>query len=527
MKKQKLKNYLKIGILSFGITLLTTNCQKDDNLETKVSELKSHSLDEMTLTDFLNSNPYQTFKETVPNKGGNNLSYRSINPKNDYEFNSSKVLTTNLDGEKTYNAAIRKTDGSDQDYNLNLMIKENSLDTRTYIVKHAKDGSNIIIQPVNFSPNIPTTPDGYSCVGVGWSATTPCPCAGHTSSSSCSCSTPPNHTSGTITVCWDEPIVIPNIPIGRGGTHIAIGGNAGGPGEPIKHTQPPKIYIYEGEEQCFSSGECTPPLYWAQVVAENENIDEFIEDSFFDDQIFIDQDFKDNLCLKSVYDAMGKATAFNNYLQNFDSDMAVADLRFTADDNFGDNFEDYTNAMAITSPPINSNEIIITFNTDTSTTGDITDKPDVFKAVAMIHELLHAEMYRKMLDAVRAAEISGNNLNWANWTSEQFYNDFLDSLENKYFGIFDYFTRYNYGISVGSNPNDWQHEQMAEHYRDVIKQALTDYDSTLTNAQKDALSWIGLNEANIKAWQSLTQPERDTINNTITQIKNTFPNGCN
>lgn len=144
----------------------------------------------------------------------------------------------------------------------------------------------------------------------------------------------------------------------------------------------------------------------------------------------------------------------------------------------------------------------------------------------MIHELLHAEMYRKMLGAVKAAEISGNNLNWANWTSEQFYNNFLDSLENKYFGIFDYFTRYNYGIPVGNNPNDWQHEQMAQHYRDVIKQALTDYDSSLTETQKEALSWIGLNKANIKAWQNLTQPERNSINNTITQIKNTFSNGC-
>jgi len=67
---------------------------------------------------------------------------------------------------------------------------------------------------------------------------------------------------------------------------------------------------------------------------------------------------------------------------------------------------------------------------------------------------------------------------------------------------------------------------MAQHYRDVIKQALTDYDSSLTETQKEALSWIGLNKANIKAWQNLTQPERNSINNTITQIKNTFSNGC-
>jgi hypothetical protein len=246
------------------------------------------------------------------------------------------------------------------------------------------------------------------------------------------------------------------------------------------------------------------------------------------EEITLDNSFVNNPCLKSVYDQMGKSNKFQEYLQNFEPNASVADLRFTADDSFGTRpeFANYHNAMAVTSPPLNSNEIKIPFNTDTNTSGDITEKPDVFKAVAMIHELLHAEMYRKMLGAVKAAEISGNNLNWANWTSEQFYNNFLDSLENKYFGIFDYFTRYNYGIPVGNNPNDWQHEQMAQHYRDVIKQALTDYDSSLTETQKEALSWIGLNKANIKAWQNLTQPERNSINNTITQIKNTFSNGC-
>lgn len=254
--------------------------------------------------------------------------------------------------------------------------------------------------------------------------------------------------------------------------------------------------------------------------------EDYDENYLFDEQIFVDEDFKDNDCLKSVYDQMGKATKFQEYLQNFDNEMSVADLRFTTDDDFGNNNQDYTNAMAITNPPLSSNEIVIIFNTDPNTSGNILTKPDVFKAVAMIHEIIHAEMYRKMLDAVRDAEISGNNLNWANWTSEQFYNDFLDSLENKYFGIFDYFTRYNYGTPVGNEPNDWQHEQMAQHYRDIIKEALTDYDPSLTEQQKEALSWIGLNEANIKAWQNLTQPERDSINQTITQIKNTFPNGC-
>lgn len=248
----------------------------------------------------------------------------------------------------------------------------------------------------------------------------------------------------------------------------------------------------------------------------------------FEEKVIIAASFKNNECLMDVYEAMGEAPKFDNYLQNFDSDMSVANLKFGADPNFASNREQkHHNAMAITDPPLNSNMINIDFNTDSSTSGNILNKPDVFKAVSLIHEVLHAEMYRKMLDAVRASEISGNSLNWTNWTSEQFYNDFLNSLKNKYFGIFDYFTRYNYGIPVGSNLNDYQHQQMAQHYRDVVKKALTDYDPNLTVAQKEALSWIGLNSANIVAWQNLTLNEKQTLNNTIQNIQNTFPNGCN
>ncbi|MCH8533683.1 MAG: hypothetical protein LAT51_01315, partial [Flavobacteriaceae bacterium] len=248
------------------------------------------------------------------------------------------------------------------------------------------------------------------------------------------------------------------------------------------------------------------------------------EEEDFDDHIFIDEEFKENECLLSVYEDMGKASAFDNYLQNFDGDMSVANLRFSTDDNFGQNpnYQGYSNAMAITNPPLSSNVILIDFNTDPSTSGNILDKPEVFRAVAMIHEIIHAEMYRKMLDAMIEAEGQGATLDWTNMNGIQF-NQYLNTLQNKYFGIWDYFVRYDYN---NSTPDDGQHQQMAQHYRDIIKDALTDYDSTLTETQKNALSWIGLNEADVVAWQNLTQPERDAINQTITQIQNTFPNDC-
>lgn len=255
-------------------------------------------------------------------------------------------------------------------------------------------------------------------------------------------------------------------------------------------------------------------------------------EDYFDKNIFIDQEFKDKPCLKAVYNAMGKATKFKEYLQNFQSDMSVADLRFTADDNFSGNEDaDYHNAMAITKPPLTNNEIKIKFNTDTSTTGNILNKPDVFKAVSMIHEMIHAEMYRKMLDAMIVAQGEGSTLDWTDLTYDEF-REYIDvTLQNKYEGIWDYYVRYD---ENDDTPDNGQHQAMAKHYRDIIKQALTDYNPALTEQQKEALSWIGLNEANIVAWQNLdedpsldTQQEQDAINSTISQIKNTFPNGCN
>lgn len=256
--------------------------------------------------------------------------------------------------------------------------------------------------------------------------------------------------------------------------------------------------------------------------AQQEVIDDLLEE--FDEQIFIDEDFKNIPCLKSVYDDMGKASTFNNYLQNFDADMSVADLRFSADNNFGQNpnYQGYENAMAITNPPLSSNEILIDFNTDPSINGNILDKPNVFRAVAMIHEIIHAEMYRKMLDAMIEAEGQGTTLDWTDMNRFEF-DQYLETLQNKYFGIWEYYVRYN---DNDDTPDNGQHQQMAQHYRDIIKDALTDYDSTLSDNLKNSLSWIGLNEANVVAWQNLSQTERDAINQTIIQIQNTFPNDC-
>lgn len=202
----------------------------------------------------------------------------------------------------------------------------------------------------------------------------------------------------------------------------------------------------------------------------------------------------------------------------------MADLRFSEDDNFKNTEPTtYHGALAITKPPLSSNLIDIKFNTDTNLESNILSKPDVVQAVAIVHEMLHAEMYRKMLDAVKAAEINHENLNWTTWTYPEFV-EFVESLENKYFGVFDFYSRFEWDTTT---PSDAQHQLMANRYRNVIKEVLDDNFPSLSEGQKEALSWIGLDRADIVAWQLLTQEERDNINVIQRHILNGFSNECN
>ena len=242
------------------------------------------------------------------------------------------------------------------------------------------------------------------------------------------------------------------------------------------------------------------------------------------DRLIVEQSFVDEECLYNAYKRMVKSSSsFNSILQSFDEDFSVADLIFTVDDNFSTNVDsDYHGAFAITKPPLANNKIKIVFNTDSSLDSDITKQPDVFKAVSLIHEAIHANMYRKMLDAVREADINQDNLSWRDWPNDTDFGDFIESLENKYEGIFKYYTKFDFDSST---PNNAQHQQMADYYRETIKNVLTDFDPSLTEEEKEALSWLGLNEANIVAWQNT--PNQDEINQKIIDIKNTFQNGCN
>ncbi|WP_157603742.1 hypothetical protein [Polaribacter atrinae] len=575
MKKNKLPNLLKTGILLFGISILLWNCQNIIDNE-KVNLEKSVIDYGISKEKLLN---LKTTKRVAAKIKGSKKSNSLLNKTTAGEL-TFEELVERLNLENTYYSLTDSTEvlsapvktlgnykrvlfsvTTGEINNSYLLTYPNPQDTKTFYVSnlYGKLLQKVVIQPNGIGKVVSYSSNNTLAKGDF--------CGDQTVYETCSSGSHSFQNEDTVWECdyWTD--LSSGTPPSLFTISGDCGGSSGGGSPSNDDTSGNPTNTGGGVSTAPSGGGGLPTNLEQECVASLDceecdlpgdlnrdcTIDEYegcrmlgysdevcvcsvnggnIDECTFDEQVFIDDSFKDNSCLKSVYDKMGKATKFKEYLQNFKNGMSVADLRFTTDDNFSGNEDaDYHNAMAITKPPLANNEIKIKFNTDTSTTGNILNKPDVFKAVSMIHEVIHAEMYRKMLDAMIVAQANGTTLDWTDLTYDEFRQYIDVTLQNKYFGIWDYYVRYD---DNDDTPDNGQHQQMAQHYRDIVKQALTDYDPTLTEEQKEALSWIGLNEANIVAWQNLdedpnlnTQQEQAAINTTITQIKNTFPNECN
>ena len=518
--KISLKDYLKIGVLLFTVSLSLWNCREQDDTmleetvrEKKIQTVSFEEFKEIVVQDekFKSISPY--FKSQVSDE-----SVGFLKSPGHPVILTGKIIKVAREAGVSYTFRLLSETVGNEFYNLVLNVDDTGTIQKSVILEylpsevwladttrpfsgHVKVHDNAVFSADEFFNGEALKTEVCYEVTYEWE-----------------CNAGNNHEPNTCTAGGSD-LVVTYFEVscsyegGNGGDGVSFpvgeespsgpggGGGSGGGSDPGADS---------GMSSPMSPGGSTP-----------------IDNAFFDDQVFIDDSFKEHPCLKTVYDAMGKATKFSEYLHHFEPDFSVADLRFLADDNFKSNREvKYHNATAITDPPLASNLINITFNTDSTLNSNILTKPDVYKAVAMIHEILHAEMYRKMLDALKTAEINQTTLNWTTWTAQEF-KQFIEALENKYSGILDYFTRYKWQVPGGQQPTSWQHQAMAQHYRDIIKQALTGYDPALTEAEKEALSWLGLNDANVVAWQNLMPEERTAINDIQTQIKNTFPNGCN
>ena len=207
-----------------------------------------------------------------------------------------------------------------------------------------------------------------------------------------------------------------------------------------------------------------------------------------------------------MYEQAGETAAFQNILQNFDGEFSVAHLRLSASSNIS--------ANAVTRPP--SNYIIeIVFNSNRL------NRPELSVARTLIHELIHAEMWRKLLSLANEGD-----LNYDGWSKTQQQN-FVNSIRNNFPGIYDFYRRY---------ATNWQHEQMAAFYRSSIENALKNFDGSYSNDVYEALAWVGLRgEGGIDyttgltvnsttAWENLDQERRLELIDLNEMFKESNPN---
>jgi hypothetical protein len=146
-----------------------------------------------------------------------------------------------------------------------------------------------------------------------------------------------------------------------------------------------------------------------------------------------------------------------------------------------------------------------------NTDNGVKKRPNLLVAKTIIHEVIHAELYRKLLSLANQG-----SLDFSGWSQQQQIN-YTITLRDNFPGIYDYYRRYK----------DWQHAQMATHYRETLARMLQEYDigTVVPNNQQPQqlymdLAWEGLRYPDISTWNDLPQTEKDRINSVISNYIN-------
>jgi len=207
----------------------------------------------------------------------------------------------------------------------------------------------------------------------------------------------------------------------------------------------------------------------------------------------------------------GLSQSFKGMIKKFDGEFPVSHLMFT--------LEDLGNTKGETRAPDgagNSPDYVITIvlNNNSSSEG-IDYRPNLMNVKTIAHEVIHAEMYRKLLSVLdNGGTIAG--------VTKQMV---LDALDGNFPGMYDYFRRHK----------NWQHQQMATHYRETIAGMLQEFDTgvTVPNNQQPQqiymdLSWEGLiyeqGDNAIYTWTSLSESEKIRIKKVIADYINNNKN---
>lgn len=119
--------------------------------------------------------------------------------------------------------------------------------------------------------------------------------------------------------------------------------------------------------------------------------------------------------------------------------------------------------------------------------------------------------------ALSAAAMSNFNLHWVAHIKQQI--NYIKNLRNNFPGLYDYYYE--------RNQPTWNHNMMAQHYRNVIADIAQEFDDfKLPREVYEDISWVGLrvieNFENSVAWDKLSSSDKIRIQK---NIDNYFRNG--
>ncbi|WP_312133384.1 hypothetical protein [Empedobacter sp.] len=206
-------------------------------------------------------------------------------------------------------------------------------------------------------------------------------------------------------------------------------------------------------------------------------MNEYLQDLKNPDIVKPTKRFKNNTKINGIYNQAKTASNFKQYLKNFEPTFSVAHLLFDIGETTQGNY-------AVTSVP-KDYWIKITFNQSV----DWNNTPKIIIADTFMHEMIHAEIFRKLLS------IGSTNGNIDVNKITQYLNT------HNYPGLFDYYVERTVG---GEN---WQHEAMGAHYVNIMVNFLKQlYNNKYTDVEYKTVVWMGLKGT--IAWNSLSQTER-------------------
>lgn len=534
MKKRKIAKLFKIGTLLFGVSLLLWNCERDEVLETEKKEfiIKEHSLEDLKINTKFTS----TLKLLESRKVA---SSKNVNSTDIYNFTivPNNIKEVILEDITSYTLLVKRP-FSTPDYfeNLVIQLKEGE-ETKAYIIKYTPNNTIELFEEhnsFNYEGKSNVFPLNLNNLDIFSKGTTG-ECAPILQTW---CSWDTDHVAGPS--CYEandgrlyRKYVEDTNCFESGDVSYGGGGGSSTTNEPDSGdviVTSPKTWdgtpttINEGEllasrinnilDFSLSSAE----LNWLEThISEAKEIQNFLfENTTSEAKTFAEQaikalanggevDFEEQIInnlteeAKCVYGKLETNNLLKKTLKKFNGVDAPVHL-ILQEGNLG---------AGVSGETSYGDNITITLDKE-----DMKNTPSLWGAHTILHEAIHAEIYRKIRT-----------------TSQIKYDPYTktfslpDGSRAHFPTLFDYYDKY---------PNNPQHNYMADYYRTAMEEGLKEYATFIGKTYPDQLykdiAWGGLHNTN--AWDNMyadpiyTQNEQQRILNSIRNFKNSGNNEC-